>query len=98
MSASKVSKLLFSGKTAVITGAGGALGRAYALELARRGCAVVCNDIGGSLEGVDPDTARLSPAQAIADEITAGGGMAWANTDSVLEGDKIVQVRALPSL
>ena len=41
----------FIGKTAIITGGGGALGKAYALELARRGCMVVVNDIGSSLTG-----------------------------------------------
>lgn len=41
----------FIGKTAIITGGGGALGKAYALELARRGCMVVVNDIGSSLAG-----------------------------------------------
>jgi NAD(P)-dependent dehydrogenase (short-subunit alcohol dehydrogenase family) len=44
--------LQFIGKTAVITGAGGAIGRSYALELAKRGCNVVVNDVGSSLSGV----------------------------------------------
>lgn len=44
-------KFLYTGKTAVITGAAGALGSAYAFELARRGCNVVINDIGSSLSG-----------------------------------------------
>lgn len=41
----------FLGRTAIITGAGGAIGRSYALELAKRGCNVVVNDLGSSLTG-----------------------------------------------
>jgi NAD(P)-dependent dehydrogenase (short-subunit alcohol dehydrogenase family) len=41
----------FIGKTAIITGAGGAIGRSYALELAKRGCNVIVNDVGASLTG-----------------------------------------------
>lgn len=41
----------FFGRTAIITGAGGAIGRSYALELAKRGCNVVVNDLGSSLTG-----------------------------------------------
>lgn len=43
--------LLFTGKVAVVTGAGNGLGRAYAIELARRGCAVVVNDLGTGVKG-----------------------------------------------
>lgn len=43
--------LTFLGKTAIITGAGGAIGRSYALELAKRGCNVVVNDVGSTLSG-----------------------------------------------
>jgi hypothetical protein len=41
----------FLGRTAIITGAGGAIGRSYALELAKRGCNVVVNDVGSTLSG-----------------------------------------------
>lgn len=44
--------LQFLGKTAIITGGGGALGRSYALEFAKRGCNVIVNDVGSSLSGV----------------------------------------------
>ena len=43
--------LQYLGRTAIITGAGGAIGRSYALELAKRGCNIIVNDIGSSLTG-----------------------------------------------
>jgi NAD(P)-dependent dehydrogenase (short-subunit alcohol dehydrogenase family) len=70
----------FDGKVAIITGAGGGLGRSHALELARRGALVVVNDLGGSVDGTGSGT---SAAQAVVDEITAAGGEAVANYDSV---------------
>jgi len=70
----------FDGKVAIITGAGGGLGRSHALELARRGALVVVNDLGGSVDGTGSGT---SAAQAVVDEITAAGGDAVANYDSV---------------
>ncbi|MCF8110660.1 MAG: SDR family NAD(P)-dependent oxidoreductase [Desulfobacteraceae bacterium] len=74
-------KIRFDGQTAVITGAGGGLGRAYALELASRGARVVVNDLGGARDGTgDGSTA---PAQKVADEIKAAGGEAVANYDNV---------------
>jgi NAD(P)-dependent dehydrogenase (short-subunit alcohol dehydrogenase family) len=70
----------FDGKVAIITGAGGGLGRSHALELARRGALIVVNDLGGSVDGTGSgDTA----AQAVVDEIKAAGGEAVANYDSV---------------
>ncbi|MEH3136302.1 MAG: SDR family NAD(P)-dependent oxidoreductase [Mycolicibacterium neoaurum] len=72
--------LRFDDRVAVITGGGRGLGREYALLLASRGATVVVNDPGGSLSGDGNDAA---PAQQVADEITAAGGVAVANTDSV---------------
>jgi NAD(P)-dependent dehydrogenase (short-subunit alcohol dehydrogenase family) len=65
----------------------GALGRAYALLLASRGCAVVVNDLGVPLLG---SGISRGPAEAVVQEIIAAGGRAIANYDSVLEGAKIV--------
>lgn len=70
----------FEGRVAVITGAGGGLGRAHALELARRGAAVVVNDLGVDLSGVGGD---LGPADRVVKEIKELGGEAVANTDSI---------------
>lgn len=67
----------FDGQVAVVTGAGGGMGRAYALELARRGASLVVNDYGGGVLG--EQDGRIGPAQAVADEIVAAGGKAVAN-------------------
>ena len=66
----------FDGRVAVITGAGGGLGRAYALLLAQRGASVVVNDIGGAVSGVGAD---LSAAQQVVHEIEMAGGRALAS-------------------
>lgn len=71
-----------TGKVAIVTGAGGGLGRAHALLLASRGARVVVNDLGGSLIGEGHSAA---PAQAVADEIRALGGDAIANAASVTD-------------
>lgn len=84
-------KINFDGKVAVVTGAGGGLGKAYALLLASRGAKVVVNDLGGSFDGSGSDA---TPAQQVVDEIKAAGGEAVANYESVAEYDsaqKIVQ-------
>jgi NAD(P)-dependent dehydrogenase (short-subunit alcohol dehydrogenase family) len=70
----------FDGKVAIITGAGGGLGRSHALELARRGALVVVNDLGGASDGTG---ASETAAQKVVDEIKAAGGEAVANYDSV---------------
>ena len=70
----------FDGKVAIVTGAGGGLGRSHALELARRGARVVVNDLGGSIDGSGHDD---GPAARVAREITDLGGEAVANLDSV---------------
>jgi len=68
------------GRVVVITGAGGGIGRGYALAFAREGAKVVVNDLGGSRDGTGQST---SPAQAVVDEIVAAGGAAVANGDDV---------------
>jgi NAD(P)-dependent dehydrogenase (short-subunit alcohol dehydrogenase family) len=70
----------YDGKVAIITGAGGGLGREHALELARRGARIVVNDLGGSISGEGGDA---GPAQRVADEVNDLGGEAVASTDSV---------------
>ena len=71
----------FAGRTAIVTGAGGGLGRCYALELARRGARVLVNDLGGAADGRGAGTA----AEAVVEEIRAFGGEAIANRASVTD-------------
>lgn len=78
----------FKDKVAIVTGAGGGLGRIYALALGKRGCKVVVNDLGGNTRGEGKDT---SAADKVVNEIKAAGGEAVANYDSVVEGAKIVE-------
>jgi 3-hydroxy-3-methylglutaryl CoA synthase/NAD(P)-dependent dehydrogenase (short-subunit alcohol dehydrogenase family)/putative sterol carrier protein len=78
-------RIRFDGQTAVITGAGGGLGRAYALELASRGARVVVNDYGGARDG-DGD-GSTSPADRVVDEIHSAGGQAVASYDNVATVD-----------
>ena len=72
----------FKDRVAIVTGAGGGLGRQHALALARRGAKVVVNDLGGSRDGVG---GSVSAAQAVVDEIKAMGGQAIANGASVTD-------------
>jgi NAD(P)-dependent dehydrogenase (short-subunit alcohol dehydrogenase family) len=75
-----VAEISFDGRVAIVTGAGGGLGRTYALDLARRGAKVVVNDLGGSVHG---EGGEHTAAQKVVDEITAAGGEAVPNYDSV---------------
>jgi len=70
----------FDNRVAVITGAGGGLGRSYALYLAARGASIVVNDLGGSTDGKGNSS---KAADTVANEIKAAGGKAVANYDSV---------------
>jgi 3-hydroxyacyl-CoA dehydrogenase/3a,7a,12a-trihydroxy-5b-cholest-24-enoyl-CoA hydratase len=83
-----MSNLKFDGRVAIVTGAGGGLGRSHALLLASRGAKVVVNDLGGSHSGEGKSS---SAADKVVEEIKAAGGTAVANYDSVTDGDKIVK-------
>ncbi len=74
-------KIRFDGRVAVVTGAGGGLGRVYALELARRGAKVVVNDFGGARNGSGGSS--RNPADTVVEEIRKMGGEAAASYESV---------------
>jgi NAD(P)-dependent dehydrogenase (short-subunit alcohol dehydrogenase family) len=81
----------FEGRVAIVTGAGGGLGRTYAMEIARRGGAVVVNDLGGTFDGKG---SSHSMADRVVEEIRAAGGKAAASYDSVASragGEAIVR-------
>jgi NAD(P)-dependent dehydrogenase (short-subunit alcohol dehydrogenase family) len=75
----------FEGRVAIVTGAGGGLGRAYALELARRGARVVVNDLGGARDG----SGSSESARKVVEEIEAAGGEAMANGASVTDAGQV---------
>ncbi|MFN7604707.1 MAG: SDR family NAD(P)-dependent oxidoreductase, partial [Hyphomonadaceae bacterium] len=77
-----MSDIRFDGQVAIVTGAGGGLGKQHALELARRGAKVVVNDLGGAMDGTGGNSAA---AEAVVTEIQAFGGEAIANGASVTD-------------
>lgn len=86
-----MSEIRFDDRVAVITGAGGGLGRTYALELGRRGAKVVVNDLGGAMDGTGSGS---SMADQVVKEIEQAGGTAVSNYDSVATpegGEAIIQ-------
>ena len=86
---------LLDGKVAIVTGAGGGLGEAYAKLFAKEGASVVVNDLGGSRDGSGSGTSAA--AQKVVDEIVAAGGKAVANGDDVstMEGGENILKTAL---
>ena len=76
----------FDGRVAIVTGAGGGLGRQHALALAARGARVVVNDLGGTVDG---NGGTPKAAQAVVDEIRAAGGEAIANGASVTDAPAV---------
>ena len=80
----------FAGKVAIVTGAGGGLGRAHAIELARRGAKVVVNDLGSARDG----TGHSDAALAVVEEIRALGGEAMSNGGNVAEYEQMVEMVA----
>ncbi|ERF76782.1 Peroxisomal hydratase-dehydrogenase-epimerase [Endocarpon pusillum Z07020] len=82
-----MAELRFDHQTVVVTGAGGGLGKAYALFFASRGANVVVNDLGGSFKGEGNST---KAADVVVNEIKASGGRAVSNYDSVENGERII--------
>ena len=76
----------FKGRVAIVTGAGGGLGKQHALALAARGAKVVVNDLGGDVHGMG---GSVSAAQAVVDEIRASGGEAIVNGASVTDFEAV---------
>ena len=89
-----MAEVRFDGKVAIVTGAGGGLGRSHALMLASRGAKVVINDLGGTLDG---SGAGNTMADKVVNEIKTAGGEAVANYDGVdtVEGGKNIVKTAL---
>jgi len=86
-----MSRIDFTGRVAIVTGAGGGLGRNHAIELAKRGAKVVVNDLGGSKTGAGSSS---SAADKVVEEIRGLGGQAVPNYDNVatlVGGENIVR-------
>jgi len=86
-----MAKIDFTGRVAIVTGAGAGLGRQYALDLGKRGAKVVVNDLGGTRDGTGSSD---SAANKVVDEIKALGGQAVPNYDNVATvkgGENIVK-------
>ena len=79
-------KINFEGQVAIVTGAGGGLGKQHALELGRRGAKVVVNDLGGSVDGSGGSS---SAAEQVAQEIRDNGGTAISNDASVTDFEAV---------
>lgn len=79
----------FDGQVAIVTGAGGGLGRTHALELAARGAKVVVNDLGGDVHGAGGSS---EAAQAVVAEIEAAGGEAIAHGANVCKADEVADM------
>ena len=79
--------ITFNDRVAIVTGAGGGLGKCHALDLARRGAKVVVNDLGGNVDGSDDGSS--SAAEMVVEEIKAAGGEAIANGASVTDADQV---------
>ncbi len=80
----------YKDKVAIVTGAGGGLGREYALELGQRGAKVVVNDLGGARDG----TGSSDAAAQVVEEIKSAGGEAMANGGSVTEFEQMQEMVA----
>jgi len=81
-----MSTVEFKDRVAIVTGAGGGLGRSHALELARRGVKVVVNDLGGAVDGTG---GSATMAEQVVAEIEAAGGEAMANGANVTKEDEV---------
>ena len=84
-----MSEIKFDNRVAIVTGAGGGLGRTHALALAKRGVKIVVNDLGGSVRG---EGGSVSAAQKVVDEIKALGGEAIANGANVTNREQVADM------
>ncbi|WP_432470238.1 SDR family oxidoreductase [Amphritea sp. HPY] len=93
MNNSTENRYRFDGKVVVVTGAGNGLGRSHAKLFASLGARVVANDLGVNRDGsaADSSAIRQSPVDDTVAEITAAGGLAVANYDSVEVGERIIE-------
>src|SRR5258708_26194876 len=78
----RLQRLMLKGKVVLVTGAGGGIGRDFALAMAAAGAKVLVNDLGTSVKG---EGANAGPAERVVEEIRAAGGTAAASRDSVAD-------------